>query len=130
MIHAVGILAGWLLFLWGWQRVLASHPSFAELRSLLFGAVLVVPVLTLAWIAHNRGIHRRKGPRRAVTPATLRYETDFNGRSVHADWPALAAAQVIRVAIDGPHKRYQVAGRIGGQVADQAVGLDRGTGSA
>lgn len=55
---------GWLFF-WSWQRVTADRPELGESRGpLMLAAVLVVPILTLSWVAHNVGIHRRKGPRR------------------------------------------------------------------
>jgi hypothetical protein len=106
----VGVLAGWWLFFWGWQRVFDRGADFSELRVLVFGALLLVPVLTLSWIAHNRGIYRRKGPRRAVQDARLHYERDFNGRTVQGDWAALAGAQRIEIVIEGERgevKRYR-----------------------
>ena len=106
--HLLAIIAGWALFLWGWQRVLAGGPDFAELRLLMIGAAVVVPVITVSWILHNRGIHRRKGPRRSVPPARLEYRVDFHGRQVVADWAALAGAQRVDIVIDGPSKRYVV----------------------
>lgn len=107
LAHALAIVAGWALFFWGWQRVLASSPDFAELRLLMIGAAIVVPVVTVSWILHNRGIHRRKGPRRSVAEAHLDYRVDFHGREVLADWAALARAQRVDIVIDGAFKRYQ-----------------------
>jgi hypothetical protein len=72
----------------------------------MIGAVVVVPVITVSWILHNRGIHRRKGPRRSVPAATLEYRVDFHGREVLADWDALAAVQRVDIVVDGPSKRY------------------------
>jgi len=70
------------------------------------GAALVVPLLTLSWIAHNVGIHRRKGPRRAVTPANTAYSKDFAGRMIVADWEALGSCPRIAILADGEIKRY------------------------
>jgi hypothetical protein len=102
----MAIAAGWGLFLWGWQRVLARASDFAELRLLMIGAAIAVPAITVGWILHNRGIHRRKGPRRSVPVARLEYEVDFHGRQVLADWTALAHAQRVDIVIDGASKRY------------------------
>lgn len=107
--HWLAIGAGWVLFFWGWHRVLAGRPDFDALRLLMLGAATVVPVVTVSWILHNRGIHRRKGPRRAVPVATLQYRLDFNGREVVADFRALAEAQRVHIAIDGSRKLYHPA---------------------
>ena len=106
MAHALAIVAGWVLFFWGWQRVIAAGPDFTELRLLMIGAAIVVPVVTVSWILHNRGIHRRKGPRRHIPDAVLDYRVDFHGREVLADWAALEGAQRVDIVIDGASKRY------------------------
>lgn len=100
------VLAGWLLFAWCWRVVTADHPSVGQLSDLLIGAMVVVPVFTVSWVVHNVGIHRRKGPRRSVPAVVQRYERDYNGRFIHADWAALARAQRIDVVIDGDCKRF------------------------
>jgi hypothetical protein len=106
-VHALAIVAGWALFFWGWHRVLARGTDFSELQRLMIGAAVVVPVVTVSWILHNQGIHRRKGPRKKVPAATLDYRVDFNGREVVADFPALTAEQCVDIAVAGGHKRYR-----------------------
>lgn len=106
-MHGLAIATGWALFFWGWQRVLATGPDFAELRLLMLGAAIVVPAITVSWILHNRGIHRRKGPRRSVPEAVLDYGRDFHGREVIADFRALAHAQRVDIVIEGAAKRYR-----------------------
>jgi hypothetical protein len=106
IVHAGLIALGWLLFAWGWHRVTAAGPEIGELRWLLLTAVLVVPLLTLSWVAHNVGIHRRKGPRRSVTAVTPRHDVDFNGRRIEADWPTLASARRIDILVEGERKRF------------------------
>jgi hypothetical protein len=106
LLHALVIAAGWLIFAWSWHRVTAASPELGELRLLMLGALVVVPPLTLGWVAHNVGIHRRKGPRRSVTAVALRYDTDFNGRRIDADWSRLARARRIDIVVDGEHKRF------------------------
>jgi hypothetical protein len=105
--HLLAVVAGWLLFFWGWYRVLASSPSFTTLGQLVLGAAVVVPVVTVSWILHNRGIHRRKGPRRHVPTATLEYRTDFHGLEVAGDFRALQQAQHVQVVIEGARKVYR-----------------------
>ncbi|MCA0240965.1 MAG: hypothetical protein LCI02_08885 [Proteobacteria bacterium] len=106
LLHALLIVLGWLLFAWSWLRVTADRPAVGELKWLMLAALLVVPVLTLSWVAHNVGIYRRKGPRRAVTPVAVQHDVDFNGRRIEADWPALASARCIEIVIDGEAKRF------------------------
>lgn len=104
--HVLLIALGWLLFAWSWHRVTASGPEIGELRWLLLAAVLVVPVLTLGWVAHNVGIHRRKGPRRSVTAVNAQHRVDFNGRQVDADWPLLQTARCIDIVLERDRKRF------------------------
>jgi len=112
--HGLAIVAGWVLFFWGWQRVLAATADFSELRILMIGAAVVVPVVTVSWILHNQGIHRRKGPRRSVPAATLAYRVDFNGREIVADFRGLAEARRVDVVVDGAFKTYRAHGREAG----------------
>ncbi len=107
LAHGLAIIAGWVLFFWGWHRVLAATPDFAELRLLMLGAAIVVPVVTVSWILHNRGIHRRKGPRRQVAGARLEYRVDFNGREIVADFRALAPARQVHIVVEGTRKLYR-----------------------
>jgi hypothetical protein len=107
MAHGLAIIAGWVLFFWGWHRVLAASPDFAELRLLMLGAAIVVPVVTVSWILHNRGIHRRKGPRRQVAAARLEYRVDFNGREIVADFRTLAPARRVHIVVEGTRKEYR-----------------------
>lgn len=104
--HGVMIVAGWLLFAWSWQRVTADRPEIGELFWLLVAALMVVPVLTLSWVAHNVGIYRRKGPRREVTPVSLHFDRDFNGRRITADWSKLERSRRIEIVLDSGHKRF------------------------
>jgi hypothetical protein len=105
--HGLALLAGWGLFFWSWHLVTAGRPEFGELSVLIAGAALVVPVLTLSWIVHNVGIHRRKGPRRAVPSADMKYVADFMQRRVEADWWMLARARCIEITLDDDVKRYR-----------------------
>jgi hypothetical protein len=104
--HAVLVIAGWLLFAWSWQRVTADRPELGELRWLMLGALAVVPPITLGWVLHNVGIHRRKGPRRSVPAVQASFGADFNGRRIEADWTRLAQARRIDIVVDGEVKRF------------------------
>lgn len=105
--HAAVLVAGWALFGWSWHLVTANSPELGDLRLLIVGAALVVPVLTLSWIVHNVGIYRRKGPRRAVPTASTTYTHDYARRRIEADWTALRAARCIEITAEGDVKRYR-----------------------
>ncbi|MFY7855292.1 MAG: hypothetical protein ACOVQT_04065 [Rubrivivax sp.] len=104
--HALMLLLGWALFLLGWWRVSTRPWDSADLKLLFVGSMLVFPVMTVAWVLHNVGIHRRKGPRRAVPPVNQVYEADFLGREVQADWPALQQAREVTILVEGDTKRF------------------------
>lgn len=114
--HATLIVLGWVLFAWSWQRVTAARPEAGELRVLMLGALVLVPVLTLGWVMHNLGIYRRKGPRRSVRQTDRPYRQDFNGRRIDADWAALGTARRVVIELDGDAKRY-AAGEPRGEVS-------------
>ncbi|MBG6080539.1 hypothetical protein IWX58_002226 [Rubrivivax gelatinosus] len=107
LVHALVVLAGWVLFVWGWERVASGQPAVGELLWLIVGALVLVPALTLSWVLHNVGIYRRKGPRRSSALVALDYTHDFNGRRIDADWTALASARRVLIRNDGGHKRFE-----------------------
>ncbi|MBI5254988.1 MAG: hypothetical protein HY855_00705 [Burkholderiales bacterium] len=98
--HGLVVVAGWALFGWCWFDVTQRPNEVSDLWRLMIVAALLLPVVTVAWVAHNVGIHRRKGPRRAVRPVSVRYAQDFNGRPVQADWAELAHAGYVEIALD------------------------------
>ena len=104
--HAALVITGWLLFAWSWQRVTVARSELGEPRGLVLGALAVVPLITLGWVAHNVGIHRRKGPRRAVPEVEMAYAADFNGRRIEADWSRLVDARHIDIVIHADAKRF------------------------
>lgn len=101
------LLLGWALFILGWWRVSTRPWDSADLQALFIGSALVFPVMTVAWVLHNVGIHRRKGPRRAVPAVNQSYEVDFLGREVQADWPALQQAREVTILVEGDRKRFR-----------------------
>lgn len=106
LLHTLLVLAGWVGFVWGWWRVAGGQHDVAQLRLLILGSIVVVVVLTLGWVAHNVGIHRRKGPRKSVPRVQPRHEVDFNGRRLDADWEALRQARRVDIELDGDCKHF------------------------
>ena len=108
--HALGhfllLVAGWAIFALSWWKVLGQSWETETLRQLVIGAIVIVPAVTVAWILHNVRIHRRLGPRKAVPAVPLRYEVDFNGRRIEADWPQLQQARYVVIERGQATKRY------------------------
>lgn len=105
--HVVLVVLGWAGFVWLWSLVLARPWESADLRGLVVGTLVVAPALTVAWIVHNVGIYRRRGPRRSVPPVTMHYQRDFHDRAIDADFGALQAQPFVVVSIAGTRKCYR-----------------------
>lgn len=109
VLHVALVLLGWVGFVWMWLLV-AQRPWESErLVWLIVGSIVLLPLLTFVWVRHNRDIHRRKGERRAPMLADVRYEHDWHGRSVHADWPVLRRTQSVTITVAGGRKLYRAA---------------------
>jgi hypothetical protein len=106
LIHLLVVVLGWVGFAWMWVLVSARPWESERLMWLIVGSLVVVPLLTAAWVAHNSSIHRRKGERQAVAAADQSYEHDWHGRSVQADWATLRRSRMVLVSVDGQHKIF------------------------
>lgn len=107
LLRIVFVVIGWIGFVWMWLLVGRQPWDSRGLVWLIVGSLILVPLLTLAWVAHNRALFRRKGERRGVTPADIRYTADWHGRAIDADWALLAHSRCVTVSIDGERKRYR-----------------------
>lgn len=105
--HGLLVVAGWVLFVLAWWVVARRPWDSYDLTMLIAAAVLLIPAITYAWIAHNVAIYKRLGPRRSARPVERRYERDFNGRTIDADWADLHTRAHITIDADGPVKRYR-----------------------
>lgn len=96
-------LASWALFALAWWRVidLGAAVSSVTIAGVALTAVLVL-VIDMWWIRHNRGIYRRKGPRRGRPQVDLAFERDSLGRTLEIPFEALTTAEVsLTVTVDG-----------------------------
>lgn len=101
------VALGWVGFVWMWVLVARRPWESDRLVWLVLGSLLILPLLTFAWIRHNRSLYRRKGERRAVTRASPAYDHDWHGRVVEADWAALLRARCIDISVHGNRKLYR-----------------------
>jgi hypothetical protein len=107
LLHLAALVVGWGLFFWAWHDVLGKHWETEYLAWLVSGSLVVLPALTAAWILHNVGINRRKGPRKGMRDVDESYRSDWNGREVLADFAALARAPVVVIDVEGKRKVYR-----------------------
>lgn len=110
LVHLAAVVAGWGLFFWAWHDVLSQHWETELLKWLVIGSLVILPTLTAAWVLHNVGIHRRKGPRTGLRDVDETYRHDWNGREISADFAALARANVVVIEVEGKRKAYRADG--------------------
>ena len=110
LLHILVVVIGWVLFIWSWGRVL-MRPSldWKPAALLILCGLIFFPIVTSAWVQHCRQIFRRKGARGAGNHPELHYDSDWNGRTVRADWPALQDAQLIVIRNDATEKKFHLA---------------------
>jgi hypothetical protein len=110
LLHLAALAVGWGLFFWAWNDVLGQHWETEFLMWLVAGSVVILPLVTTAWILHNVKIFRRKGPRMASRKVEETYLHDWNGREISADFAALARAAVVVIDVEGKRKVYRGGG--------------------
>jgi len=106
--HAILVALGWGIFGGFWWFILLqqSHPPLSNIVWLLVGTLVLLPVVTLYWVLHNRGIYARKGPRRQVQVVEMQYEQDWTGRPVRAQFDLLRQARLITIDSNPMEKRF------------------------
>lgn len=108
--HVFLVVFGWLVFGAFWWIVLPQGlDAFASIAWLIAAALFLLPVITLYWVMHNRGIYDRKGPRRHVHLVATPYTHDWSGRPVRADFDALRRAQEITILGTAEEKHFLAA---------------------
>lgn len=106
--HVLLVLVGWLTFAAFWWQVLSKGPhDLSNILWLLAGTLVLLPVSTLYWVLHNRGIYARKGPRRQVQQAEAAYARDWAGRPVQAEFDQLRRAAHIEIDSASGAKRFR-----------------------
>ena len=105
--HVLLVVFGWGLFGGFWWVVLQQGPhSLSNIVWLIGGALVALPVVTLYWVMHNRGIYARKGPRQQVRIVETGYLQDWAARRVHADFTLLQRAAWISIDSTADEKHF------------------------
>ncbi len=107
VLHGLLLLGGWAVFFGFWWKVLRGPLAVGPLFVVIPLIAIVVPAVTFYWIMHNVHLYRRRDARRSATPAVERYEQDWYGRRVAADWERLRGAREIAIEVAGDVKRYE-----------------------
>jgi hypothetical protein len=84
LFHLLVSIAGWVLFVWWWIRVLWNVDRHqVRVTGLFIGLTLITcVVLTGVWTYHNLRIWKRRGPRKQVREAHEDFGRDRLGRPV------------------------------------------------
>jgi heme/copper-type cytochrome/quinol oxidase subunit 2 len=113
VVHIVLILFGWIVFFLFWAKVLWHDTETAKHAGLLILiGLLATPLITLVWVTHNKWIYRRKGARGAGFSPPEKYENDWSGKSVFAEWPLLKTTRNVEVIPVETAKLYKPFKRI------------------
>lgn len=105
--HGLLLLCGWAVFFGFWWKVLRRPLAVGPLFVVIPLIAIVVPAVTFYWIMHNIHLYRRRDARRSATPPMDRYEQDWYGRRVVADWERMRGAREIAIEVAGDVKRYE-----------------------
>ncbi len=105
--HIILVVLGWSLFggLW-WIVLQQTSNSLSSIIWLISSALILLPIITLFWVLHNRGIYARKGPRRHVQVVETRYEQDWMGRAIQANFDQLKQARSITILSNSEEKFF------------------------
>lgn len=109
-LHGVVVVLGWIMFGWGWWTVGFVHTLRPTvLPALIVLTLIIVPLLTLFWVVHNREIYARKGQRTGLRASVETYTQDWSGRQVHAEFEALRHAALVMIN-STPTDKYFLSG--------------------
>lgn len=81
------------------------HP--AVLAMLIVLSIVIVPLVTLYWVEHNRDIYARKGRRQGGRSGPENYQHDWTGRLVHGQFDTLRHSQRVIINSTADDKYFQ-----------------------
>jgi hypothetical protein len=108
VVHVCLLVVPWAFVGWLWWRVqqTTTGDELLMAAALIFLVAAVSLPLNVVWILHNVRMFRRKGPRAGSAALQVEYRTDWTGRPVEADWPAVRAAAAVAVAFTAECKVF------------------------
>lgn len=127
LLSRIAAVIGWLLYCFGWLRIISITPRREPLTFALFlcAAAIMLFVMVHSWIAHNKRLaaHGRRGNMTRYTPPS--YTTDHLGR-VLLFAPEMASAREISVSVKEGCKSYAIAAQTAGRAAARAAFVTAG----
>lgn len=110
LLSRIAAVIGWLLYCFGWLRIISITPRREPLSFALFlaAAAIMLFVMAHSWIAHNKRLaaHGRRGNMTRYTPPS--YTTDHLGR-ILIFAPGMGSAREISVSVKEGCKSYAIA---------------------
>lgn len=107
--HVLLILLGWVAFAWLLYQTFSNpETEFWLIMIIIVGCLIAIPIATISWIFHNVKIFKRKGIRTGVMEVKEKYEADWEGNIIHADWSNAKSARKIVINIDATGKHYLI----------------------
>lgn len=112
--HVLVAILAWIAFIVLWVLLYTQDKLTSQAIGLSVGTVAAitaaVSIVTLAWVAHNVRIHRRKGPRKGRAVIAPRLDVDRLDRPVRWDFPGghdgARKSSLVTVDLDGEVKRF------------------------
>jgi len=106
IIHGIVLAGFWGLYLAGLTHVWISPKYIFEGLEIILGAEFILLLtLTMSWIKYHLILHRAKGPRTHIPIRSWKYDYDWLGYEVVADFKALKEAHFIVVQICPEEKK-------------------------
>lgn len=99
--HTLLMIGAWGLYIFGLtqQKNIPPHVYHVVIIVLGFEVIFLV-ALTISWVVHHLMLHRKLGPRKAITKAIWNYESDWLHYKIQGDFDTLKQAQVVTITCD------------------------------
>ena len=110
LLRRIAAVIGWLLYCFGWFRIITITPRREPLSFALFliSAGIMLFVILHSWVAHNKRLaaHGRRGNMTRYTPPS--YSSDHLGRKL-VFAPEMSFAREVSISVKEGCKLYVIA---------------------
>lgn len=107
VLHAFLLVVGWSIYFYYLSFTLFNYPDlFITPMIIIVIFIVSILIINFLWVWHNVHLYNKKEPRKLVPGLpTLKYEEDWEGQPIEADWEQLKKAKNIEVWIDTNKKK-------------------------
>lgn len=113
LLSRTAAVVGWLLYCFGWLRIISITPRREPLTFVLFltAAAIMMFVMVHSWIAHNKRLatHGKRGNMTRYTPPS--YSSDHLGRKLLFG-PEMSSAREVSVLVRDGFKVYAIGSEV------------------